>query len=161
MVRLKIEMKNQGFDNINKNNEKKIDESDIIYFDTKLLFDEKKDVVDGSEWITIEKIPLRLLILQVFADPDKQKILCLISEKAFTIPEILQEIKLPTTAGYRKINSLIQEGFVVPAGMLSSPKKREVRKYRGIFEDVKIYMDKNKVIVQVKLKRKENNNNFK
>ncbi|MGI0027165.1 MAG: hypothetical protein ACREAD_04920 [Nitrosopumilaceae archaeon] len=128
-------------------------DNEITYFDKNLL-NEKNGIVNDSEWILVENISIRMLIVRVFADSDKQKILNLISVTPLTIPEILDHCKIPLTAGYRKINSLIKEGFIIPTGVVIAPKKKDVIKYGSVIEDVKIYMDKNSIIVTIKLKRK-------
>jgi hypothetical protein len=58
---------------------------------------------------------------------------------------------MPMTSRYRKINSLIREGFVISVGNISVNNKK-VRKYRGKFEDVTTLMDKDQINVQVKLR---------
>ncbi|TLX93371.1 MAG: hypothetical protein E6K93_02325 [Thaumarchaeota archaeon] len=107
----------------------------------------------SNEWITIEQSSIRELILKAFSDFDKKAILSLTSERALTIPEILYRRKLPNTAGYRKINSLIKAGFIVPSGFVSIKNRKKVKKYMSIFEDARIYIDKDNVTIKVKLKR--------
>ena len=93
------------------------------------------------------------MILESFSDLYKKKILCITSEKPLTIPEILQTCKISTPVGYRKINSLIKVGFVRAVDTAVQNGKK-VKKYESIFDDVKIYIDKDTLKVKVKLKRK-------
>src|SRR5690348_8591462 len=58
-------------------------------------------------WIDIGEKSLMQLILDTFVNPQKKKIMDLTSDRALTVPEILEICKMPTTSGYRTINSLI------------------------------------------------------
>ncbi len=105
-----------------------------------------------NEWIKVKQSPLHQLILEAFSDLHKKNILNITSEKPLTIPEILQTCKMSTPVGYRKINSLIKAGFVRTVDTAVQNGKK-VKKYASIFEDVKIYIDKDTIRVKVKLKK--------
>lgn len=104
----------------------------------------------GSPWINIGEKSLMQFILETFVDPEKKKILNLTAEKTLTVPEILQICEVPTTSGYRKINSLIESGLLIKNHGGSLKKGRKIRKYRSIFEDVKISIDMNKISIYAK-----------
>ncbi len=107
----------------------------------------------STEWIKLDS-PLCELILETFSDSDKKRIMNITLEKPLTIPEILYRCKIPSTAGYRKINSLIMEGIVVPSGFVSVQNRKKVKRYMSIIEDVKIDIDKENINVKVKLKKR-------
>lgn len=125
------------------------------FFDMTSLFKDRTKNNDGTdnEWIKIEKPSLIELILETYFDSDKKKILKAASNKPIIIPKILDVCKISPTPGYRKINSLIQTGLIVPAGFIVIQKRKKVKKYKSIFENVKIFIDKDNMSVKVKLKK--------
>lgn len=123
------------------------------FYEIALGYDKtENESTESTEWITLDS-PLCELILETFSDSDKKRILNIISEKPLTIPEILYRCKIPSTAGYRKINSLIREGIIVPSGFVSVQNKKKVKKYVSIIEDTKIYIDKQDINVKVRFKK--------
>ncbi len=64
-----------------------------------------------------------------------------------TIPQILNDSKVPKTSGYRKIENLIINGLILESGRILSESKR-ISKYKCIFDEIKIVIKKNDVIVQ-------------
>jgi len=105
---------------------------------------------NASSWINIEEKSLIPLIIETFVDPEKKKILNHTSQRALTVPQILDICKMPTTSGYRKINSLIKSGLLFKSSVDNIKSGRRINKYRSIFEDVKIKIEKNKVSVLAK-----------
>ena len=130
-------------------------ECSINFFDRASLFKDriKNNGSTDNEWIKIEKLSLIELILETYFDSDKKKILNAASNKPIIIPEILDICKISPTPGYRKINSLIKTGLIVPAGFIVIQKRKKVKKYKSIFENVKIFIDKDNMSVKVKLKK--------
>ncbi len=106
----------------------------------------------STEWITLDS-PLCELLLETFCDFHKRRIMQITSENPLTIPEILHTCKIPSTAGYRKINSLIREGIIVPSGFVSVQNRKKVKKYLSIIGDVKIDIDRENINVKVRLKK--------
>jgi hypothetical protein len=102
------------------------------------------------EWISIEEKSLIQLILESFVDPQKKKILNLTSDRTLTAPEILEICEIPTTAGYRKINSLKKNGLLVKTFNGDIKNGKRICHYRSIFENVKIKIDKDKASVNAK-----------
>jgi len=68
-------------------------------------------------------------------------------DNELTIPQILSESKIPKTSGYRKIENLIINGLIVESGKVLSESKR-ISKYRCVFDELKIEMKKNNIIIQ-------------
>jgi hypothetical protein len=87
------------------------------------------------------------LILELCGDSETRKILTCLFENDLTIPQILSESKVPKTSGYRKIENLIINGLILESGRILSESKR-ISKYKCIFDEIKIVMKKNDVIVQ-------------
>lgn len=127
---------------------------DMNSFYENIVRDDKTEnyATTSTEWITVDS-PLCELILETFSDFDKRRIVNMISEKPLTIPEILYRCKIPSTAGYRKINSLIKEGIIVASGFVSVQNRKKVKRYKSIIEDAKIFIDKQNISVKVRLKK--------
>lgn len=105
---------------------------------------------EGFGWIKIEEKPLMQLILDTFVNPQKKKIMDLTSDKVLTVHEILEICKMPTTSGYRIINSLIKNGLLVKGYIDNVKNGKRINKYRSIFDNVQITIEKNKVSVYAK-----------
>jgi DNA-binding transcriptional ArsR family regulator len=103
---------------------------------------------DLQSWIRV-KDPLRTLILETLLDPTKKKILDAVSDGSLTIPQILDACKISHAGGYRKINSLIQDNFLVLDGYTKRNYKR-VNRFKSNLKDIRINIDKNKTRVEVK-----------
>lgn len=90
-----------------------------------------------TAWYTITDHHANQVILQAFGDSEKKKILESVSAEPKIIQDILTECKLPQTSGYRKINSLINEGLLSQAGQVNSENKK-INKYVSVFSNLKI-----------------------
>lgn len=87
------------------------------------------------------------LILELSGDSETRKIFSCVFENDLTIPQILNEAKIPKTSGYRKIENLILNGLILETGRVLSESKR-ISKYRCVFDKMIIKIEKNKVIIQ-------------
>ena len=114
-----------------------------------MIIEQAKKEVKG--WITIEDRTLIKLILEAFGDDDKKNILNAVTDTSKIISTILDDCKIPQTSGYRKINSLIQSGFLIVNGHDVTQDGKRVNKYTSIFENIRIHIHKQRVIVQVQL----------
>lgn len=102
-----------------------------------------------KKWITLEDSRLVELILKSLGDEDKKNIINTVIDEPLIISDILEINKIPQTSGYRKVNSLIDDGLLVPQGYLTTPDGKRVTKYIAIFENFVISIEKNKIIVKV------------
>jgi len=71
-----------------------------------------------KSWITIEDMVLAKVILESIGDYDKKNILNTVLDEPKIISDILNMNNIPQTSGYRKINALIQDGMLIPQGMM-------------------------------------------
>ena len=116
---------------------------------------------ETKEWITIKDRALIKLILEALGDDDKKNILNTVTGISKLISAILDDCKIPQTSGYRKINSLIRDGFLIVNGYSMTHDGKRVNKYMSIFENIGIHMEKHRVIVQVQLTNESmENSNF-
>ena len=108
-------------------------------------------------WHTITDSNVNEIILQAFGDSEKKKIMETVSNSSKIIAIILKECKLPQTSGYRKINQLIDDGLLVQSGYIMKDNKK-INKYVCIFNNLKINIEKNNLIVDVQLTKLEQEN---
>ena len=69
------------------------------------------------------------------------------------IADIIEKCQIPQTSGYRKINFLINHGFLVSNGFELAQDGKKVKKYETIFDNVKMDIVKNLVSVKIQLKK--------
>ncbi len=105
------------------------------------------------EWITIQEQELARTILESFGDHDKRAILNSVLDKPGIVADILKNCKIPQTSGYRKINSLIGVGLLIPNGQSITPDGKRVIKYETLFRNINIEIEKNSVKVKVQMKK--------
>ena len=113
------------------------------------IFDSKSKRTNDS-WITISDPGINSDIIQAFGDAEKKKIIESTIETPKIIYEIIKECNLPQTSGYRKINALIDDGFLIPTEFEVKENKK-IFKYICIFKNLKIEINSNKIKVSVQL----------
>jgi len=86
-------------------------------------------------------------LLVLCGDSETRLMLNCLFDNELTTPQILSESKIPKTSGYRKIENLIINGLIVESGKVLSESKR-ISKYRCVFDEIKIEMKKNNIIIQ-------------
>lgn len=104
---------------------------------------------DEKKWITLEDSQLIETMLKALGDEDKKNIISAVIDEPLIISDILEISQIPQTSGYRKINSLIDDGILIPQGHVTTHDGKRVTKYKVIFENIRISIEKNKVIVKV------------
>ena len=114
--------------------------------------------IEKKEWITIEDSHINRIILEAIGDDDKKNILNAVLDKPRIISEILEICKIPQTSGYRKVNNLIQNGLLIINGHVPTDDGRTINKYQPVFDNIQIQVEKNKVTVQVQLRKEYLNN---
>lgn len=87
------------------------------------------------------------LILESCGDSETRRILVCLFNNDLTIPQILNESKVPKTSGYRKIENLIINGLILESGKVLSESKK-ILKHRCVFDEIKIGMKKNEITIQ-------------
>ena len=97
-------------------------------------------------------------ILEMLGDKESRKILEQIAKKPLSVPEILKVCKLSKTSGYRKINYLNRNGYLIRTGFELTIKKRAVDKYTMFWEKITIEMKEGVYIVKIKISKKVFNN---
>ncbi|MGQ0771782.1 MAG: transcriptional regulator [Nitrososphaerota archaeon] len=111
--------------------------------------------VNGEHLVLIENPALTKVILESFGDDDKKKILGTLNGESLIISQIIENCNIPQTSGYRKVNSLIDGGLLIPAGHISTHDGKRVTKYRSIFDNIKIDIVKNKITITLHLAKED------
>ena len=106
----------------------------------------KKDKIEKR--FTIKDSTISKSILKAFSDDEMSKILNASIGEPWTASEILEKLNIPKTSGYRKINSLVEQGLLIKAGQHLTENRRKVDKYKSLFDNVNIDFN-NKVTVNV------------
>jgi len=130
--------------------------SDTLKFE-KYCLNEILDVGDikkNSLTISIKDELLIKQILEMLGDKESRSILEQVAKKSLSVPEILEICKLSKTSGYRKINNLNRNGYLVRTGFELTSKKRAVDKYTMFWEKIIIEMKEGKYIVKIKISKK-------
>lgn len=113
------------------------------------IFNSKAKKTNDS-WFTISDAGINSIIIQTFGDLEKKKIIDSAMETPKIIYEIIKECDLPQTSGYRKINQLIYDGFLIPIEF-EVKENRKIFKYICVFKNLKIEINSNKINVSVQL----------
>ena len=100
-------------------------------------------------WITLNDPLLSLSIIKSIADEEKNKMINITMKNSMTILKIIEISKVPQTSGYRKVKALIRDGLLIPDGYIKTLDGKKVIKYRALFENVNISIEKNKVTVSI------------
>ena len=85
-------------------------------------------------------------IFEFLGDSESRKIISILLENEYTIPQILKESKIPKTSGYRKIEDLLISGVLIETGKILSESKK-ISKIRCIFQEVSINVKEEKITI--------------
>ncbi len=117
------------------------------------IIDLKQQKKGIDNWITVQDQDLAKLFLDSFADEDKKAIIGAVIDESFIVADILKHCKIPQTSGYRKINQLIDAGLLISNGYDVSTDGKKIKKYETIFDNIKMDIDRNNIVVKVQLKK--------
>jgi hypothetical protein len=111
-----------------------------------------RQTIDNPIWVTITDKAMLLMILRSYRDEDKSKILA-VATRPKTIPEIVDESKLSKTLTYRKVQSLLRDYLLFPAGHTITKNQKLVTKYVALFEKLETNINKNDISVRAKINK--------
>ena len=117
------------------------------------IIDLKQQKKGIDNWVTVQDQDLAKLFLDSFADEDKKAIIGAVIDESSIVADILKHCKIPQTSGYRKINQLIDAGLLISNGYEVSTDGKKIKKYETIFDNIKMDIDRNNVVVKVQLKK--------
>ena len=116
------------------------------------IIDLKQQKKSSDNWIIIKDQELAKIFLESFADEDKKSIIGTVLDKSLIIADILDACNVPQTSGYRKINQLIDAGLLISNGYSIATDGKKIKKYESIFDNIKMDIEKNIIVVKVQLK---------
>ena len=123
---------------------------DLLAIRDQLIKEPKKNDNDINHyWVKIYDKSITKSILENYVDPEKKGILEAALEKPRTESEIVDVCNLPQTS-YHKINSLVENHFLIPNGLFLTDKGTMIKKYSSILEDMAIDIARNEIVVRVK-----------
>lgn len=105
-------------------------------------------ILKNSTVVTIKDKNLINLILTIFGDNEYRKIIEYSFKKPLLISEIIDNVGLPKTSGYRKINYLIRNGLLIGTKKEFTLKRRSVERYTTIFHKIIFEINKNQSFVK-------------
>lgn len=117
------------------------------FLDTLCSIKSKKD--QSQKRFTISEPSISQSILKAYSDDETSKILNASIGESWTILEMLEKLQIPQTSGYRKVNSLIEDGLLIKDGHEISASGRRTDKYTSLFDNVEIDIKNNKVTVNI------------
>ena len=134
--------------------------SESLKFEKECIFEiiDFEEIKKNSLVMTIKDESLIKQILGMVGDKESREILEQVAKKPLAVPEILEICKLSKTSGYRKINNLNRNGYLVITGFELTTKKRAVDKYTMFWEKIMIEMKEGKYIVKIKISMSVFNN---
>ena len=117
------------------------------------IIDLKQHKKGVDSWVIIKDQRLAKIFLESFADEDKKAIIGTVLDESLIIADILENCNVPQTSGYRKINQLINDGLLISNGYEISTDGKKIKKYNTIFDNVKMDIEKNVIVVKIQLKK--------
>ncbi|HEY4681123.1 MAG TPA: transcriptional regulator [Nitrosarchaeum sp.] len=117
------------------------------FLDSLCSIKSKKD--QSQKRFTISEPSISQSILKAYSDDETSKILNASIGESWTILEMLEKLQIPQTSGYRKVNSLIEDGLLIKEGHEISASGRRTDKYKSLFDNVEIDIKNNKVTVNI------------
>lgn len=111
---------------------------------------QSKSKKSQDPWYRLRDEKISQMILQSFGDPEKKAILESVTETPKMIAEIIKDCKLTQTSGYRKINSLIDDGLLYKTGHVLRDNKK-INKYACSFSNLRINIENKKTSVELQL----------
>jgi hypothetical protein len=110
---------------------------------------------DGKSFeITILDESLKKSILEKLGDDESRRIILATVGKEHTNSEVLDSEKISTTSGYRKINVLIRDGFLIKSKSKLIETRRSVEQYLTFYDRIVFEMKKNHLILIVIVNKK-------
>ena len=101
---------------------------------------------DDKYLVNVIDLELVNTIFEFLGDSESRKIISILLENEYTIPQILKESKIPKTSGYRKIEDLLISGVLIETGKILSESKK-ISKIRCIFQEVSINVKEEKITI--------------
>ena len=107
---------------------------------------------ENSEWVKVTNENICKNIQNMISDPIKHRIFSLLQEKPHITQDIIENLDIPFTSGYRKISALVRDGLIVESRVLKKRYYKKIMEYTTIIQSVKIIMENGEMSIFVKIK---------
>ena len=118
----------------------------------RIIIVEKKEKDESS--ITIKDPFIATKIFESYGNPVKKSILKVLQKHPKSIPEAIDEIKLPQASTYRRAKELIQDGLLTMVGYTQASDGRKVNEYTTTLNRVIFDFQEKGLHVNVRLQNK-------
>lgn len=110
---------------------------------------------DGKQYIiTILDKSLKRKLMEILGDDESRKILTSMTDKSCSTSDVLRSQKIPTTSGYRKVNTLIRDGLLIQTRRKMIENRRPVDQYTTFYHKIFFEIKRNNVLVDIFVKKK-------
>ena len=116
-----------------------------------------KSKKSSDGWISIQDKEIIKVIVESIGDEDKKKILLTTTQEPKITYDILEECNIAQTSGYRKINSLIDDGLLSQSGHTTGKDGKKISKYFSIFSNLRINVENGEFYVDIQLNKTQLN----
>ena len=116
-----------------------------------------KSKKSSDGWISIQDKEIIKVIVESIGDEDKKKILLTTTQEPKITYDILKECNIAQTSGYRKINSLIDDGLLSQLGHMTGKDGKKISKYFSIFSNLRINVENGEFYVDIQLNKTQLN----
>ncbi len=96
---------------------------------------------------------MKYAILDIMGDHDYREILDVLMHKPLTSYELLDKIGIPQATAYRKIDTLVNVGFLIEDKKIQGTSGRPAIKFATFYHELSINLVKNKITVEVRISR--------
>ena len=118
----------------------------------RIIMIEKKEKDESS--IMIKDSVIATKIFESYGDPVKKNILEVLQRHPKSIPEAIDEIKLPQASTYRRARELIQDGLLTMVGHTQASDGRKVNEYTATLNRAIFDFQEKGLHVSIKLQNK-------
>ena len=105
--------------------------------------------VNSPGWVQIKDQNRALEILSLYSNSTNKIILDDLIANPMSIPDIIHKNGLSRASGYRKISELIDSNLLVCCGYFLQNDDKRVYKYKSAIKNMRVYFDKNNVLLFV------------
>ncbi|WP_428326525.1 hypothetical protein [Nitrosopumilus sp.] len=130
-----------------------VDYSQLKKYLNKICTFKKSD--DGKFYIvTVSDNSLKRKFMETLGDDESRKILTSMTDKSCSTSDVLRLQKISTTSGYRKVNALIRDGFLIQTKRKMIENRRPVDQYTTFYHKIFFEIKRNDVLLDILIKKK-------
>lgn len=129
------------------------DYSELKKYLKKICTCKKSD--DGKYYVvTIVDDFLKRKFMEILGDDESRKILVSMTDRNRATSDVLRLKKISTTSGYRKVNTLIRDGFLIQTNRKMIEHRRPVLQYTTFYHKIFLEIKKDKFFLDIFVNKK-------